>query len=82
MTKFFVAAATALALSACSGGSNPFVTDSGDTGTDTGTGCRGRAGRCACCSGDCCGSYGCRRPGRGIGRADLCKSTGETDRLQ
>lgn len=34
MTKFLVAAAAALALSACSGGSNPF--SAGDTGTDTG----------------------------------------------
>ncbi|MDF1715780.1 MAG: hypothetical protein P1U75_03755 [Antarcticimicrobium sp.] len=42
MSRFFIAAATALALSACSGGSNPFAeggsgTDT-DTGTDTGTG--------------------------------------------
>lgn len=36
MSRFIVAAATALALSACGGGSNPF-TDSSDTGSDSGT---------------------------------------------
>lgn len=46
MTKFLVAAAAALALTACSGGSNPFAADSGggtgtDTGTDTGSGIGG-----------------------------------------
>lgn len=38
MTKFLVAAVAALALSACSGGSNPFGTDSDSAGTDTGSG--------------------------------------------
>jgi len=37
MTKFLVAAAAALALSACSGGSNPFNAGDGGTGTGDGT---------------------------------------------
>ncbi len=38
MSRFFVAAATVLALSACSGGSNPFVEDASDTDTTTDSG--------------------------------------------
>ena len=37
MSRFIVAAATVLALSACSGGSNPFVDAASDTDTDTTT---------------------------------------------